>query len=307
MDIKIVYDRITGETLVYVDDKLVGDWRDDNPIQSGDYVSFRSGNSAIAASNFKVYRTRFPQVSVTVGSPTSDIRYENPDPLTSAAKVKSIVHDEAHNLSEVYFHDLNVDWTPPTGLNSVEDGLAADIDTFYTPNEISANWDEAFDVNSSVSHYMMSVGTIAGSDDVVAWTNVGNVTSNTISGLTLFGGETYYINVKAINGANLESDVIMSDGQYLDAETGLDDLTQLPFSIFPNPIQNEIQLQVNDAFQTFDAVLYVLNGQVVWQQASIENTNGLITLPIQASIAKGMYVFELRTAEQQWRLKVLKE
>ena len=307
MDIKIVYDRITGETLVYVDDKLVGDWRDDNPIQSGDYVSFRSGNSAIAASNFKVYRTRFPQVSVTVGSPSSDIRYENPDPLTSAAKVKSIVHDEAHNLSEVYFHDLNVDWTPPTGLNSVEDGLAADIDTFYTPNEISANWDEAFDVNSSVSHYMMSVGTTAGSDDVVAWTNVGNVTSNTISGLTLFGGETYYINVKAINVANLESDVIMSDGQYLDAETGLDGLTQLPFSIFPNPIQNEIQLQVNDAFQTFDAVLYALNGQVVWQQASIENTKGLITLPIQASIAKGMYVFELRTAEQQWRLKVLKE
>ena len=302
-----MYDRITGETLVYVNDNLVGDWQDDNPIQTGDYISFRSGNCNMAVNNLKVYRTRFPQATVTVGTPTSDIRYENPNPSTFSAKVKSIVHDEAHNLSEVYYHDLNVDWTPPTDLNTVLDGLMLDIDTFYTANQISANWDEAFDVNSAVSHYLMSVGTTAGATDVVAWTNVGNVTNHTLSGLSLFGGVTYYINIKAVNGASLESDIVSSDGQYLDLGASLSENVQLPFSLFPNPIKDDVQLQVSESIKEFDAVLYAMNGQIVWQQASIANTNGLITLPIQSSISAGMYVFELRAGNQSWEVKVMKE
>jgi len=307
VDVKIIYDRITGETLVYMNDKLVGDWKDDNPIQSGDYMSFRSGNSNMAVSNLKVYRTRFPQATITVGTPTEDIRYENPDPATFSAKVKSIVHDEAHNLSEIYYHDLNVDWTNPVDLSTVLDGLSVDIDTFYTANQISANWDEAMDVNSGIDHYLMSVGTSAGATDIVTWTTIGNVTSHTLTGLSLFGGITYFINIKAVNGAGLESDVVSSDGQYLESDASLSESSLLPFNLFPNPIKDEVQLQVSGSIAAFDAVLYALNGQIVWQQSSIQNTNGLITLPIQSSIATGMYVFELRTTEQQWRLKVVKE
>jgi len=307
MDVKIIYDRVSGETLVYMNDKLIGDWQDDNPIQTGDYISFRSGNSVMAVNNLKVYRTRFPQSTVTVGSAAADIRYENPDPSTSSAKVKSIVHDQAHNLSDVYFHDLNVDWTPPTGLSSVEDGLALDIDTFYTANEISANWDEAFDVNSAVSHYLMSVGTSLGASDIVAWTNVGNVTDYTLTGLSLFGGTTYFINIRAVNEAGLESVLVSSDGQFLDADASLSENEIIPFSLFPNPIKEEVQLQVSTSIKEFDAVIYALNGQVVWRKNGIENSNGLITLPIPSSLSSGMYVFELRSGQQSWEVKVVKE
>lgn len=307
MDVKLIYDRITGETLVYVDDKLVGDWQDSNPIQTGDYISFRSGNSNVSVSNLKVYRTRFPQATVTVGTTNSDIRFENPDPSTYAAKVKSIVHDEAHNLSAVYYYDLNVDWTPPVDLNSVIDGTALDIDTFYTANQISTNWDAAMDVNSGIDHYLMSVGTAAGATDVIAWTNIGNVTSHTLTGLSLLGGVTYFITIKAVNGAGLESDEVSSDGQYLESDASLSENDLLPFSVFPNPIQDEIQLQLNESIKEFDAVLYSMNGQIVWHQSKIANTNGHIALPIQSSLATGMYVFELRTAEQHWKLKVVKE
>jgi hypothetical protein len=307
LDVKIIYDRITGETLVYMNDKLVGDWKDDNPIQTGDYISFRSGNSIMSVNNLKVYRTRFPQATITLGAPTADIRYENTDPATFSAKVKSIVHDEAHNLSEIYYHDLNVDWTPPIDLNIVLDGLAADIDTFYTANEISANWDAAIDVNSGISHYLMSIGTSLGATDVVAWTTVGNVTSHTLTGLSLFGGVTYYINIKAVNGANLESSVVSSDGQYLDVDASLAENEQVPFNLFPNPIKDEVQLQVSGTIKEFDATLYAMNGQIVWKQNSIQNTNGLITIPIQSSIVAGMYVFEMRNGEQSWEVKVIKE
>ena len=307
MYVKIIYDRITGETLVYMNDKLVGDWKDDNPIQTGDYISFRSGNSNMSVTNLKVYRTRFPQATITLGAPTADIRYENANPASFSAKVKSIVHDEAHNLSEIYYHDLNVDWTPPADLNTILDGLATDIDTFYTPNEISANWGEAIDVNSGISHYLMSVGTSLGATDLVAWTTVGNVTSHTLTGLSLFGGLTYYINIKAVNGANLESSVVSSDGQYLDVDASLAENEEVPFNLFPNPIKDEVQLQVSGTIKEFDATLYAMNGQVVWKQNSIPNTSGLITLPIQSSIAAGMYVFELRSGEHIWEAKVVKE
>jgi len=290
-----------------VNDQLVADWQDENPFQTGDYISFRSGNGNMSVNNLKIYRTRSSQSTVTLGTPTADVRYENPDPTTFSAKVKSIVHDEAHNLSEIYYHDLNVDWTPPTNLNTILDGLATDIDTFYTANEISANWDDAIDVNSGISYYLMSVGTSLGATDVVAWTTVGNVTSYTLTGLSLFGGVTYYINIKAVNGANLESSVVSSDGQYLAVDASLDENEQVPFNLFPNPIKDEVQLQVSGTIKEFDATLYAMNGQVVWKQNSIQNTSGLITLPIQSSIAAGMYVFELRSGEHTWEAKVVKE
>lgn len=307
MDVKIVYDRITGETLVYVNEQLVGDWQDDNPFQTGDYISFRSGNGNISVNNLKVYRTRSPQSTVTLGTPSADIRYQNPDSATFSAKVKSIVHDVAHNLSEVYYHDLNVDWTPPTDLNTILDGLTTDIDTFYTANQISANWEEANDVNSGISHYLMSAGTSPGATDVVAWTIVGNVTSHTLTGLSLFSGVAYYINIKAVNGANLECSVVSSDGQYLDVDASLAENEQVPFNLFPNPIKDEVQLQVSGTIKEFDATLYAMNGQVVWKQNSIQNTKELISLPIQSSIASGMYVFELRSGEHTWEAKVVKE
>jgi hypothetical protein len=307
MDVKIVYDRITGETLVYMNNQLVGDWQDDNPIQSGDYISFRSGNSNLAVSNLKVYRTRFPQVSVTVGSSISDIRYENQSSSQFSAKVKSIVSDEANNLSEVYFHDLNIDWTPPIGSTMISDGVGLDIDTFYTPNSISANWDEAMDMNSGVSHYMVSVGTSAGASDIIPWSNVGNTLSHTFTGLVLATNTTYFVNNIAVNGAGLEGAVVSSDGQYLDANVSVSEIGQIPFVLFPNPVQDEITLELKQDISSFEVVMYAMNGQIVWKKSDIQNNTGTVTLSVPSQISSGMYVFELKSEELQWKVKVVKE
>ena len=66
-------------------------------------------------------------------------------------------------------------------------------------------WTASSDSISGISSYKVALGTTAGGTDVVSWTNAGNVTSYTFSGLTLTNGTAYYASVKAVDGAGLTS------------------------------------------------------------------------------------------------------
>jgi hypothetical protein len=307
MDVKIIYDRTTGETFVYKDDKLIGDWKHTTPLTTGNYISFRSGNSNMSINNLKVYRSRFPSVQVSLGTPSSDIRYQNPDPSTISAKVKSIVQDTAQNLSTVDYLELNIDWTPPTGLADIYDGLGSDIDTFYTSNQIEGNWNSAIDVNSEISYYEISIGTSPGDSNSVAWTNVGNVTSHSLTGLNLSGGTTYYVNIRAINNAGLTSNLISSDGQYLDTDASIEENDMLPFSVYPNPFNSNIQIDFNQNIKDVSLVLFNVNGQKIRNQ-ELEQANKLsYNLEVSSSLANGMYILEVRSKTDVWKVKLIKK
>ena len=306
-DTKIVYDRVTGETFVYRDDKLIGEWRDNDPIFNGDYISFRSGNSHLSVNNLKVYRTRLPSTTVTVGEdPDDDIRYQNQDPLSPAAKVKSIVTDVANNVSEIYYHELDVDWTAPDDVDYVNDGTAADIDTFYTANEISANWAASADPHSDVYGYQFSVGSSPGLSDVVDWVDVGDVTSHTETGLNLIYDETYYINIKAENNALLESDIISSDGQVLiDETTQVEAYEQHPFNIYPNPAQDRIVLDFENNFNPETIRLMNSLGQLV---KSIDITNAQTHYQLDLSVmslSEGIYFIQISSVGETYTEKVI--
>lgn len=215
-DIKVIYDRITGKMDVYRDNVLIGSWTDSSPYATGNYISFRSGNSHLYVSELKIYRSRAAAANVTVGpASTNDIRYQNPDPATFGAKIKSICNDAAGNLSAIDYHDLNVDWTAPSNISAVFDGLSNDVDTIYVNNEISANWSASSDANSGVAHYRYSIGTAPGSTDVVNWTDNGTNVNVVAGGLALSYNQMYYVNIKAENGAGTESAVTSSDGVFL--------------------------------------------------------------------------------------------
>jgi hypothetical protein len=245
-NVKVIFDRITGETFVYLNNILVGEWKDDTPFSTGKYISFRSGNSKLSVNNFRVYRTRFPQVTITTNNPTAHILYENINISTPAAKISSIVTDKAHNLSQITSQNVNIDFSPPT-MSIVNDGIANDIDTIYDIHTVSANWAQAIDNNSEIAEYMYALGTTSGSDDIVQWTSAGLNTSVTITNLNLTYGQTYYISVKAINLAGLSSPVISSDG-FIVSSTNLplasfyaiNDTLYLPnaIALFVNQSQN---------------------------------------------------------------------
>ena len=218
-DYKLVYDKSTGKHQFYVNNQLIINYTDPTPITTGNYISFRSGNAIYSVNNLKVYRSRSTSTPITLDPTTGDIRYQNIDPTTASARVKSIVQDSAGNLSSIISSDVNVDWTPPTNVSVVFDGTAADIATTTSNTELSANWNSASDPNSDVARYWFAIGTSGGATDVMDWTDNSWNTSVTVSGLSLNYGTTYYFSVKAENGAGLISSIIISNGQLLQAPT----------------------------------------------------------------------------------------
>ncbi|MCB0403022.1 MAG: T9SS type A sorting domain-containing protein, partial [Flavobacteriales bacterium] len=113
-DCKIVYDKTTGTTDVYVDDAYIDSWTDASPLTTGNAISFRSGNCVYDVDELRVYKDRSSSASITVGSaPTNDIRYEN-NPATSGM-IRSIAIDTAHNISTIAVEMVDVDFTP-TGM-----------------------------------------------------------------------------------------------------------------------------------------------------------------------------------------------
>ncbi len=248
-DVKVIFDRITGKISVYWNNNVIATWTDTSPYQNGSYVSFRSGNSKYSIDEIKVYRSRAGSVNVNVGSGvTNEMRYLNPSPTQNAGKIKSICQDTAGNLSSIYFHDVNVDWTPPTNIAFINDGPAADIATVNTTDSLRANWGNSVDTNSAIYRYWYSIGTAPGATNTQSWTTNWASTAVTAHTLNLTQGFTYYFNVKAENGAGLFSNVISSNGQKVDTTTiniGIkENADVIGLTVFPNPFSNQINFKL---------------------------------------------------------------
>ncbi len=248
-DIKIIYDRITGKISVYMNNQLVATWTDSSPYTNGNYISFRSANCKFSIDEIKVYRSRPVTANITLGSGNNyDIRYQNPNPTTNSAKIKSICQDSAGNLSPIYFHDLNIDWTPPSNQIFINDGKSGvDISYNCSKDSMSAHWGPALDSNSAVSRYWYSIGTSAGATNVLNWTSNWGGTSVTVKNLNLTQNAIYYFNVKTEDGAGLFNSVISSDGQQVDTTCALSGVnefkTQEPkFKVSPNPTSGLLTL-----------------------------------------------------------------
>lgn len=218
-DIKTVYDKTTGLIELYIDDQMEISWLDTSPYTTGNSISLRSGDAILDANNLKVYHNRSSSELITIGT-GNDIRFQNPDPLTPSGKIKSIVIDSAKNVSLIGDVLVDVDWTSPSNVTTVNDGTGADINTTTTSTQLSANWTTSTDQHSDLQRYWYSIGTSPLATDVVGWTD--NWWSDTLThtGLNLTIGSTYYVCVYAENGAGLYSDTTCSDGQTVITPSG---------------------------------------------------------------------------------------
>lgn len=312
-DYKVIFDRITGKIDVYQNINKIATWTDPSPHTVGDYISFRSGNCIWSLDEIKVYRSR-PTTSVTVSVGTGnayDARYQNPNPLQFAAKVKSIVNDAAGNLSTIDYEDLNIDWTNPSTITSINDGKSSDINTVITSDSLSANWSSSKDPHSDIAQYWYSIGTSPGFTNTLGWTSNWGDTTITAKGLLLTLGNVYYFNVKSENGAGLESPVVSTNGQTITIASGVQNITESNLiNIFPNPFLNtfSISLNLNSDTNVELTLIDALGKEIVYYQT--KESAGVYTKVINANslnLSSGTYLVKIKLNEKELFKKMIKQ
>jgi hypothetical protein len=175
----------------------------------------------------------------------------------------------------------------PSGL--VDGSTGTDIDTQTGTTSLSASWTASTDSESGIAGYWYSIGTTAGATNTVDWTDNGTNTSFTKTGLTLTVGTTYFVNVKAENGAGLMSSVASSDGVQITAG----DTTAPQVSSF-SPASGTTTVPADGA--AFDVIFneamdisVSLNNQPTLTASgfsiTIQNTNSGVSLTIDATNA----------------------
>ena len=214
-DYKIIFNTLTGNIKVFQNNILVSEYTDSNPFSVGNSISLRTGECTAYYDDVKIYKARTNNELISIGDSSSDVRYQNSSPTLPSCRIKSIVIDQANNFSLIDGLNVNIDWTNPSAVGFINDGISADVDTVTTNTQLTSNWQAAIDVNSGISTYLLALGSSIGDSDIVGFTQVGNVLNHTFSGLNLNYGNTYYFTVKAINGAGLTSLSTTSDGVYI--------------------------------------------------------------------------------------------
>ncbi len=284
-DIKVMYDRVKGLIRVYIDNTLIGSYTDTTPIQTGNYISFRSGNSKYQINNLKVYRSRANTAGVSVGAAlTNDVWIENQTPLAAACMIKSLSTDSAGNISLVATKNINIDFTIPNS-SVVKDGLSADIDSTNSFTQLASNWNAHTDVNSGIVEYQYAIGTTPLATNVKAYTTTSVTTNFTATGLSLSLNQLYYVSVKSKNGAGLWSNPVSSDGVLVYAlTTGINEVSKNSVLLFPNPTTSVLNFMTsNNQLQSYkitDAIgKVVMNGNF-----DLNNTSVLVE-----SLTNGVY------------------
>jgi spore germination protein YaaH len=308
-DIKVIFDRITGKIDVYRDDIFLASWTDPVPlVTTGKYISFRTGNSKLFINELKVFRSRASSVSVSIGAaPTNDIRYQNPDPATYVAKIKSIVNDAAGNLSAIDVKNLNIDWTAPL-CDTVNDGTGSDTDTTTSTTELSSNWAASSDPNSGIIKYFYAIGTTPGDTNVTGWTDNALNTSVTKTGLALTDGQAYYFSVKTENGAGL-TNICNSNGVMVFLATNLSENENVTaFSVYPNPFGESatINFQLSSDQYLKIALTDMLGMQIIISDKLYTAGKHSITLNSgRLQLSKGIYFLEVSNEKRMTVEKII--
>lgn len=312
-DIKTIYDRITGKITVYFNNNPIASWTDTSPYSNGGYISFRSGNCKFSIDEIKVYRSRNNTVNINVGSGlANEIRYQNPNPLQIAGKIKSISQDSAGNLSAIDYEDLNVDWTPPSSIAFVNDGPAADISVVNTTDSLRANWGSSLDSNSAIARYWYSIGTSPGATNTQSWTSNWGATAVTAKTLTLVQNTIYYFNIKAENGAGLFSPVISSNGQKVDTNSTTVSIQEnsaiIGLEVYPNPFTNQISFKLlNPTSSAIKISLIDVLGREVIVTESKEDKGMLNRTLFVGNLASSTYFLKVNIDGKLYFKKLVKE
>lgn len=128
-----------------------------------------------------------------------------------------------------------IDVTAPMLAGAVSDGE-------YNNSLVQSpllTWVAGSDSDSGIATYQIAVGTSLGLTDVLNWTDVGVVTSYTLTGLSLSDGSTYYPSVRLVDVAGNVSPAVLGDGWIVDANAPTN-ITATHVSIWFSPTESPV-------------------------------------------------------------------
>ena len=242
-DYDVIYNKSTGRIDVYVNGIHMGFWQDSTPLTVGNAISFRSGNATLEVDDIVMYRSRTANETITAGSPTSMLRFENPSPNIPAGSIRSKVVDDIYLLGgDTLLRD--VDFTAPvnTALPTEEQ---VDVDTILNLSSFLEYANVYADPHSGLNQVMYGIGSAPGLDDILSYSSMPAGDSISISTAGLMNGMYYYFNLYAINNASFISDTISSDGFLYINTAGLENQHQ-ESSFYPNPASSFIFLELKE-------------------------------------------------------------
>ncbi len=138
------------------------------------------------------------------------------NPIDGSHVLTATAQDNTGHFTTATSVAVIVDNTPPPAPGAVRDGTGADLQFTNVSTQLSANWNAVTDPGSGVNHYRMAIGTSAGGAQVMAFTNIGNVTVYTKTGLNLSNGTRYFVSIRAVDNAGRVGAVRTSDGIRVD-------------------------------------------------------------------------------------------
>ena len=151
----------------------------------------------------------FSSLAITIGSLALEVNQ------TYYGTVYAI--DKVNNETFAISDGLTIDRDgPEDGI--ITDGGPVDIDYTNDTTSASASWEDFYDFNG-INRYELSLNTTTdeGSNVVVVnWTDVGQNLSYTFFDLNLSPNRMYYFSIKAYDGLNNSSNIVVTDGFLVD-------------------------------------------------------------------------------------------
>jgi hypothetical protein len=179
--------------------------------------------------------------------------------------------DNAGNLELSKSVDIKIDKTAPS-KPVVEDG---EFTNFIT--QFHASWTAASDAESGIAEYLYSIGTSSDGSGFENWTSSGTQTDLTIIGLSLVWGQTYYLGVRAKNGAGTYSDTGISDGIYVNAIPVVADIPDVSFPEDGSDSSVDLDEYVNDLNDADNQINWTYTGNDS-VKVNINPTTNVVTL-----------------------------
>jgi hypothetical protein len=118
------------------------------------------------------------------------------------------VDNAGNNSAEVLSDGWIVDTLAPDAPTNLNDGTA----NSSLSDSPTISWTASSDSGSGIDYYEIAVGSSPTTIDKKDWTNIGNVITSTLSGMSLTDGATYYVRLRVRDRAGNISDISTSNG-----------------------------------------------------------------------------------------------